>query len=48
MFNFFSKSLILLSILIANMSAETGSYNEGDHVEVYVNKVGPYWNPVSF
>jgi len=24
---------------------ESLSYKDGDHIEVYVNKVGPYWNP---
>lgn len=30
------------------ISTEAIQYKEGDHVEIYVNKVGPYWNPVCF
>lgn len=29
------------------ISTEAIKYKEGDHVEIYVNKVGPYWNPVN-
>lgn len=42
------KCLIALKLmfnLISFASAEALRYKDSDHVEVYVNKVGPYWNP---
>lgn len=44
-----NKILILIIISIFSISlalGEANRYKKGDHVEVYVNKVGPYWNPV--
>lgn len=37
---FFTSILIL-----AFVNSESLKYHNGDHVEIYVNKVGPYWNP---
>lgn len=38
------QALTLISCLLI-VSSYSVKYKEGDHVEVYVNKVGPYWNP---
>jgi len=40
-----AHSLIILCCLLSTVTLESLKYKEGDHVEVYVNKVGPYWNP---
>lgn len=37
--------LILASVLICLAAGEPLKYSSGSKVEIYVNKVGPYWNP---
>lgn len=41
---YFIQLLAILSIS-QNVFASSSKYSKGDHVEIYVNKVGPYWNP---
>ena len=37
---------LLLLTIVTYVTSETGSkFKDGDIVDVYVNKVGPYWNP---
>ena len=45
-FHVFISALAVL-LVSSQVYAEANKYKLGDHVEVYVNKVGPYWNPVS-
>lgn len=40
----FGRFLVLFGIILG-VASESLKYNENDHVEVFVNKVGPYWNP---
>lgn len=45
------KSILIIELILncaTFISAEAVKYKDGDHVDVYVNKVGPYWNPVIF
>lgn len=37
--------IVLLTVLLACVCGESMKYSDGDHVEIFVNKVGPYWNP---
>lgn len=37
-------TIALFSLIVGTFSSSL-SYEEGDHVEIFVNKVGPYWNP---
>lgn len=39
----FLNILVLFSVWLC-VAGESLKYKEGDHVEIYVNKVGPYWN----
>ena len=46
-FYWFIWALGAVLLVSSRVEAEANKYKAGDHVEVYVNKVGPYWNPVS-
>eukprot|EP00252_Welwitschia_mirabilis_P000896 TRINITY_DN10892_c0_g1_i3.p1 TRINITY_DN10892_c0_g1~~TRINITY_DN10892_c0_g1_i3.p1 ORF type:complete len:594 (+),score=64.95 TRINITY_DN10892_c0_g1_i3:213-1994(+) len=41
----FSRILILFSLVCLGISASDHKYKPGDHVPLYVNKVGPFQNP---